>query len=98
MAQQLLLDRTPAAYAALKPTLAAMPREDAGLGRLVVGYAHTRTDYAKAIDPLNRAKAGASELGDYVADYLATPIGKPGTMRRRWRRWPISARTFPTRS
>ena len=47
-------------------------RCDAGaLAWLVVGYARTLDhDYAKAIDPLNRAKAGASELGDYVAYYL----------------------------
>jgi hypothetical protein len=38
---------------------------------LVVAYAHTLDhDYGKAIDPLNRSKSGASELGDYVAPPL----------------------------
>ena len=73
MAQQLLADRTPSAYAGVEAFARRHPKEDAGaLAWLVLGYAHTLDhDYAKAIDPLNRAKAGASELGDYVAYYLA---------------------------
>ncbi len=72
MAQQLLQDRTPAAYAGVEAYARSHAKEDAGaLAWLVIGYAHTLDhDYAKAIDPLNRAKAGASELGDYVAYYL----------------------------
>ncbi len=72
MAQQLLQDRTPSAYAGVEAFARRHPKEDAGaLAWLVLGYAHTLDhDYAKAIDPLNRAKAGASELGDYVAYYL----------------------------
>jgi soluble lytic murein transglycosylase len=72
MAQQLLQDRTPTAYAGVEAYARSHPKEDAGaLAWLVIGYAHTLDhDYAKAIDPLNRAKAGASELGDYVAYYL----------------------------
>ena len=72
MAQQLLQDRTPAAYAGVEAYARRHAKEDAGaLAWLVVGYAHTIDhDYAKAIDPLNRAKAGASELGDYVTYYL----------------------------
>jgi soluble lytic murein transglycosylase len=72
MAQQLLQDRTPTAYAGVEAYARRHPREDAGaLAWLVLGYAHTLDhDYAKAIDPFNRAKAGASELGDYVAYYL----------------------------
>ena len=72
MAQQLLQDRTPIAYAGIEAYARRHPKEDAGaLAWLVVGYARTLDhDYAKAIDPLNRAKAGASELGDYVAYYL----------------------------
>jgi soluble lytic murein transglycosylase len=72
MAQQLLQDRTPTAYAGVEAYARHHPKEDAGaLAWLVIGYAHTLDhDYAKAIDPLNRAKAGASELGDYVAYYL----------------------------
>ncbi len=72
MAQQLLQDRTPAAYAGVESYARQHAKEDAGaLAWLVVGYAHTLDhDYAKAIDPLNRSKSGASELGDYVAYYL----------------------------
>ena len=56
----------------LKPTLAAMQKKmPEPWPGLVVGYAHTLDhEYAKAIDPFNRAKAGASELGEYVAYYL----------------------------
>jgi len=72
MAQQLLQDRTPSAYAGVETYARRHAKEDAGaLAWLVVGYAHTLDhDYAKAIDPLNRSKSGASELGDYVAYYL----------------------------
>lgn len=72
MAQQLLQDRTPIAYAGVEAYARRHPKEDAGaLAWLVIGYARTLDhDYVKAIDPLNRAKAGASELGDYVAYYL----------------------------
>ena len=46
---------------------------------LAPGYAHTLDhDYAKAIDPLNRAKAGASELGDYVAYNLGNAYLETG--------------------
>jgi peptidoglycan lytic transglycosylase len=72
MAQQLLQDRTPPAYTGVENYARQHAKEDAGaLAWLVVGYAHTLDhDYAKAIDPLNRSKSGASELGDYVAYYL----------------------------
>lgn len=72
MAQQLLQDRTAAAYAGVEAYARRHAKEDAGaLAWLVVGYARTLDhDYAKAIDPLNRAKAGASELSDYVTYYL----------------------------
>ena len=52
----------------------AHSKEDAGaLAWLVVGYAHVLDhEYAKAIDPLNRAKPLAGDLGDYVAYYLGT--------------------------
>ncbi len=60
------------AYAGVEAYARRHPKEDAGaLAWLVIGYARTLYHYyAKAIDPLNRAKAGASELGDYVAFYL----------------------------
>ena len=74
MAQQLLQDRTPTAYAGVETYARRHAKEDADAGALawlVVGYARTLDhDYGKAIDPFNRAKAGASELGDYVAYYL----------------------------
>ncbi len=72
MAQQLLQDRTPAAYAGVETYARKHAKEDAGaLAWLVVGYAHSLDhEFAKAIDPLSRSKSGASELGDYVAYYL----------------------------
>jgi len=72
MARQLLQDRTPAAYAGVESYARAHAKEDAGaLAHLVVGYAHVLDkDYAKAIDPLTRAKANAGDFGDYVAYYL----------------------------
>jgi soluble lytic murein transglycosylase len=78
MAQQLLQDRTPIAYAGVEAYARRHAKEDAGaLAWLVVGYARTLDhDYGKAIDPLNQAKAGASELGDYVAYYLGDAYQK----------------------
>ncbi len=80
MAQQLLQDRTPAAYAGVETYARAHAREDAGaLAWLVLGYAHVLDrDYAKAIDPLNRAKVHAGDLGDYVAYYLGTSYLQTG--------------------
>jgi soluble lytic murein transglycosylase len=74
MAQQLIQDRVPAAYAGVESYARAHAKEDAGaLAWLVVGYAHVLDrDFAKAIDPLNRAKPLAGDLGDYVAYYLGT--------------------------
>src|SRR6202007_1484294 len=74
MAQQLIQDRTPAAYAGVEAFARAHAKEDGGaLAWLVVGYAHVLDhDYAKAIDPLNRAKPLAGDLGDYVAYWLGT--------------------------
>ncbi len=80
MAQQLLQDRTPAAYNGVEAYARAHAKEDAGaLAWLVVGYAHVLDrDYAKAIDPLNRAKVHAGDLGDYVAYYLGTSYLQTG--------------------
>ncbi|HZQ93918.1 MAG TPA: transglycosylase SLT domain-containing protein, partial [Candidatus Sulfotelmatobacter sp.] len=74
MAQQLIQDRTPAAYAGVEAFARAHSKEDAGaLAWLAVGYAHVIDhECAKAIDPLNRAKPLAGDLGDYVAYYLGT--------------------------
>jgi soluble lytic murein transglycosylase len=74
MAQQLIQDRTAAGYSGVEAYARAHSKEDAGaLAWLVVGYAHVLDhDCAKAIDPLNRAKPLAGDLGDYVAYYLGT--------------------------
>jgi soluble lytic murein transglycosylase len=80
MAQQLLQDRSAQAYAGVEAYARAHSKEDAGaLAWLVVGYAHILDrDYAKAIDPLNRAKVHAGDLGDYVAYYLGTCYTQTG--------------------
>ena len=74
MAQQLIQDRTPAGYAGVEAYARSHSKEDAGaLAWLVLGYAHILDhDCPKAIDPLNRAKPLAGDLGDYVAYYLGT--------------------------
>ena len=73
MAAQLLKDRTPQAYAGVEGFARRHSAEDAGsLAWLAVGYGHFLDhDCAKALDPLNRAKPHAGEIGDYVAYYLA---------------------------
>src|SRR5205807_10436246 len=80
MAQQLIQDRSPAAYAGVEAYARAHAKEDAGaLAWLVAGYAHVLDrDYGKAIDPLNRAKPLAGDLGDYVAYYLGTSYLQTG--------------------
>jgi soluble lytic murein transglycosylase len=80
MAQQLLQDRSLPAYAGVETFARAHAKEDAGaLAWLVLGYAHVLDrDYAKAIDPLNRAKVHAGDLGDYVAYYLGTSYLQAG--------------------
>jgi soluble lytic murein transglycosylase len=80
MARQLLQDRTPAAYAGVQAFAMHHAKEDAGaLAWLVIGYAHTLDhDYAKAIDPLNRAKPQAGDLGDYVNFYLGSAYQQTG--------------------
>ena len=72
MAEQLLQDRTLPAYAGVQAYARAHAKDDAGaLAWLVLGYAHVLDkDYAKAIDPLSRAKIHAGDLGDYVGYYL----------------------------
>jgi soluble lytic murein transglycosylase len=80
MARQLLQDRTPAAYAGVEAYARRHTREDAGaLAWLVLGSAHVLDhDYAKAVDPLNRAKPLAGDLGDYVSFYLGTSYFQTG--------------------
>jgi soluble lytic murein transglycosylase len=80
MAQQLLQDRTPAAYAGVEAYARRHTQEDAGaLAWLVLGYAQVLDkDYVKAVDPLNRAKLKAGDLGDYVSFYLGTAYFQSG--------------------
>jgi soluble lytic murein transglycosylase len=80
MAQQLIQDRSPAAYAGVEAYAHAHSASDsAALAWLVVGYAHILDhDYTGAVEPLNRAKLHAGELGDYVAYYLATAYLETG--------------------
>ncbi len=80
MARQLLQDRTPAAYAGIEAYARHHSQEDAGaLAWLVLGYAHVLDkDYAKAVDPLTRAKPKAGDLGDYVSFYLGTSYFQSG--------------------
>src|SRR5258708_16350117 len=54
--------------------------EDGGaVGWRALGYAHVLdNDCAKAIDPLNRAKPHAGDIGDYVAFYLASCYAQTG--------------------
>src|SRR5947209_3874023 len=80
MARQLLQDRTPAAYGGVEAYARRHAKEDAGaLAWLVVAYAHIQDhDYAKAIDPLIRAKAYAGDLGEYVTYYLGTAYMQTG--------------------
>jgi soluble lytic murein transglycosylase len=80
MAEQLLQDRSKPAYAGVQEYALTHAKEDAGaLAWLVLGYAHVLDkDYGKAIDPLNRAKLHAGDLGDYVAYYLGTSYLETG--------------------
>jgi soluble lytic murein transglycosylase len=80
MARQLLQDRTPAAYAGVEAYARRHTQEDAGaLAWLVLGYAHVLDkDDGKAVDPLNRAKPKAGDLGDYVSFYLGTSYFQSG--------------------
>ncbi len=80
MAQQLLQDRSLPAYAGVEAYGRAHAKEDAGaLAWLVLGYAHVLDrDFARAIDPLNRAKVYAGDLGDYVDYYLGTSYLQTG--------------------
>jgi len=80
MAQQLLQERTPQAYAGVTSYAQRHSKEDAGaLAWLAIGYAHILDhDYAKAIDPLNHARPRAGDLGDYVAYYLGSSYLQTG--------------------
>ena len=80
MAQQLLSDRSPAAYAGVEAYARAHAQADAGaLAWLVAGYARVLDrDFPHAVDPLNHAKVHAGDLGDYVDYYLGTSYLQTG--------------------
>jgi soluble lytic murein transglycosylase len=82
MARQLLQDRTPAGYGGVEAFARRHGKEDAGaLAWLVIGYAHVLDhDYVRAIDPLNRAKPRAGDLGDYIDFYLGTAYYQTGRL------------------
>lgn len=71
MAQQLLQNRTPAAYAGVERYAVAHSKSDAGsLAWLAIGYARILDgEYSKAVDSLSKARLHAGDLADYV-DYL----------------------------
>jgi soluble lytic murein transglycosylase len=97
MARQLLQDRTPAAYAGVQAFAVKHPKEDAGsLAWLVIGYAHILDhDYAKAIDPLNRAKPQAGDLGDYVNFYLGSAYQQTGRFAEAIAAFSVFDKTYP---
>jgi len=80
MAQQLLRERTPAAYHGVEAYARLHNSEDAGsLAWFVLAYAHMiDRDPAQALDPLRRAKIKANELADYVIYYQATASQQTG--------------------
>ncbi|MFZ0801993.1 MAG: transglycosylase SLT domain-containing protein [Terriglobales bacterium] len=97
MARQLLQDRTPAAYAGVQAFAAQHAKQDAGaLAWLVIGYAHILDhDYAKAIDPLNRAKPQAGDLGDYVNFYLGSAYQQTGRFAEAIATFSVFDKTYP---
>jgi soluble lytic murein transglycosylase len=97
MARQLLQDRTPAAYAGVQTFAVRNAKEDAGsLAWLVIGYAHILDhDYAKAIDPLNRAKPQAGDLGDYVNFYLGSAYQQTGHLAEAIATFSVFDKTYP---
>jgi len=97
MAGQLLRDRTPAAYVGVQAFAARHAKEDAGsLAWLVIGYAHILDhEYAKAIDPLNRAKPQAGDLGDYVNFYLGSSYQQTGRLPEAIATFSVFDKTYP---
>lgn len=98
MARQLLQDRTPAAYAGVEAFARRHSAEDAGsLAWLAVGYArYLDHDCSKAIEPLNRAKPHAGDIGDYVAYYLAACYLQSGRTAEGLAVLGTFDRTYPT--
>ena len=80
LAQELLQARTLAAYQAVEKYAERHAQDDASwVAGLVIGYARTLDgEYAKAIDPLAKARQRAGDLGDYVDHFLATAYVEAG--------------------
>jgi soluble lytic murein transglycosylase len=97
MAQQLVQDRSPAAYAGVEAYARAHAKEDAGaLAWLVDGYARwLDRDWGKAIDSLNRARPQAGDLGDYVAYYLGACYQQTGRQAEALATLSNFANTYP---
>jgi len=97
MARQLLQDRTAAAYAGVQAFAVRHAKEDAGsLAWLVIGYAHILDhDFARAIDPLNRAKPQAGDLGDYVNFYLGSAYQQTGRLAEAISTFSTFDKTYP---
>ena len=97
MARQLIQDRTPAAYSGVQAFAVRHAKEDAGaLAYLVVGYGRILDhNYALAIEPLNRAKPHAGDLGDYVNYYLATAYFQTGRLAEAIATLSVFDKTFP---
>jgi soluble lytic murein transglycosylase len=84
MAQQLLRERTAAAYAGVEAYARKHSPEDAGaLAWLVLGYAHTLDhDPAKALPALQKAQPKAGDLADYVTYFLASAYQQTGAPKQ----------------
>jgi soluble lytic murein transglycosylase len=97
MARQLIQDRTPAAYAGVQGFAVRHSREDAGaLAWLVIGYARVLDhNYVQAIEPLNRAKPRAGDLGDYVSFYLGIAYQQSGHLAEAIATFSSFDKTFP---
>src|SRR5262249_9077216 len=74
MANQLLADRTPAAYRGIERYAKTHAKDESGaLANLVLGQAHLLDkQYQESIPPLSQASIHIGELGDYAAYLLAT--------------------------
>jgi soluble lytic murein transglycosylase len=97
MARQLIQDRTPAAYAGVQAYAVRHSREDAGaLAWLVIGYARILDhNFPQAIDPLNRAKPHAGDIGDYVNYYLGTAYYQSGRLAEAIATLSVFDKTYP---
>jgi soluble lytic murein transglycosylase len=80
MAQQLLQDRSAAAYAGVEAYARKHAGEDAGaLAWLVLGYARLQDhDLGRAAEAFKRAQPHAGDIGDYADYFLAVTLQQNG--------------------